>query len=488
LSVYPRYFLLLLITTVLLQLAYSTLPNLLPQEAYYWLYAKHLDWSYFDHPPMTAWSIALSTYLGGDSVLFVRLPAIVFHAGGSLAAYLLAREMLQSERLAFWVVLTMQLMVIFAIGGIIITPDVPMICFWGFTLWAVLRALKTEKWWWWHVSGILLGVALLSKYSAGLIVGCVFLLLLLGKEQRRWLASPHPYLGLLWALAVFAPVVIWNAQHDWASFAFQSTRRLGMMESFRPLGLVNLVGTQLFVVTPLLFVGLLYALWYLTRRWWRDRGFNDLFILAFSVPVLLLFAAVSVRTQVKLNWPAPAYLTGAMALVLVWAEKVGSAPHRWRRWVAAAGVSGATLVAVVYALPAMPLPLGGANSWSGWPQLAQRIESIKAEFPREPFLFSDGHKTSSEIAYYTHQPSLVLAENIYGDKALQFDYWLKPMSLTGRDALLVQSDTWLLSPKQMEAVRRRFQWISEPEPLPITRKGRKVREFYIIRCFNYLGT
>src|SRR5262249_48238337 len=51
--------------------------NLIPEEAYYWNYAQHLDWGYLDHPPMVAWLIWLSTAIFGKSELSFRLPAYV---------------------------------------------------------------------------------------------------------------------------------------------------------------------------------------------------------------------------------------------------------------------------------------------------------------------------------------------------------------------------------------------------------------------------
>jgi 4-amino-4-deoxy-L-arabinose transferase-like glycosyltransferase len=95
---------------------------------------------------------------------------------------------------------------------------------------------------------------MLGKYSGVLLGPVVLLYLLTSPRQRHWFFKPQPYLAVLVALAVFAPVLIWNAQHDWVSLAFQSSRRVGEMGGFKPRYFLMLVATQFLFLTPYLFV------------------------------------------------------------------------------------------------------------------------------------------------------------------------------------------------------------------------------------------
>lgn len=480
-----KWFVLLMVAGTGIRLCYLPVLHLVPQETYYWLFAKHLDLSYFDHPPMVAWSIALSTGLGGDSVFFVRLPALLFLTGTLLASYRLAFNLLDDPWLALAATALMSVTPVFNMNGVIITPDSPLLFFWAVALLSLERALATARWWWWQLAGICLGLAMLSKYTGGLLGACTLLFLLLSARQRRWLVSPQPYLAALTSLLVFSPVLFWNAQHQWASFAFQSSRRVGMMDSFNPVYAAELMATQMALVTPLVFIALLYATYRLCRRWWRSRDDTLLFLLTFSLPVLMLFAAVSLRTLVKMNWPAPAYVTGLMVLAVVASWRLPVLSGWWRR----AGLGVALVFTVLlFALPVAPfVTLGKADTWTGWPLLAEAVRGLRAELPTRTFIFSRDHKISSELVFALEAGVPVLTENTFGETARQFDFWSDPETFVGWDAILVYSDASRIKAAELQQIRLRFERLGEPRTLTVERGGRLRRQFFLVPCFGYKG-
>ena len=87
-------------------------------------------------------------------------------------------------------------------------------------------------------------------------------------KLRRWLLSPWPYLGGLVALALFSPVILWNADHQWVSFIKQLGR--ARIEDFRPAFIAELIPTQVAFATPLVFIlgamGLHAMIWRQRRR------------------------------------------------------------------------------------------------------------------------------------------------------------------------------------------------------------------------------
>ena len=116
---------------------------------------------------------------------------------------------------------------------------------------------RSEAWW---RAGLCLGLGLLSKYTIGLLGLSMFIFMLLDSRSRRWFRRWEPYGAALLALAVFSPVIIWNSQNDWASFAFQTSRRLADRPQF---ALHKLIAGALVLLTP---TGLASAALLLLRR------------------------------------------------------------------------------------------------------------------------------------------------------------------------------------------------------------------------------
>ncbi|OQY26789.1 MAG: hypothetical protein B6244_12435 [Candidatus Cloacimonetes bacterium 4572_55] len=485
---YRRSFWIFLAIVTVLRSIYINFPNLVPQEAYYWLYAKHLDLSYFDHPPLTAWTIAFFTHLGGDTHFFVRLGAVLYSTGASIAAYYLARSILRGPKFGFWTVITMNSALIFAIGSVIFTPDTPMIFFWTLVLISVHRAISTSQWPWWYAAGISLGLAFLSKYTSGLLVGSTFLFLLASKKHRHWLISVHPYMALVLAFIIFSPVIIWNIEHEWASFAFQSTRRVRMMGVFKPEHFFEMIGTQAAMLTPILFIGLFYSLYKLFQKWKAFHDDDILFILSYSVPPIALFSLVSLRALVKMNWLAPAYITAVIGMVYFFSEKSEDFPHIWKRWVRAGLTVGMALVLLAHLLLLAPfVPVGSGDTWSGWEKLADRVKKVKAELEGETFIFSPSYKISSELKFYGDPDDMIYAENILGKPALQFDYWLPLDDAIGKDALLVHSNSMKIRGRDRDILAKCFEHVEDCDTLTIVRNFITVRKFYLTKCFDYKG-
>src|SRR6202034_3053831 len=99
---------------------------------------------------------------------------------------------------------------------------------------------------WWRV-GISMGIGVISKYSIGLLAPVILLFMLKDGQSRQWWRRPEPYVAAALALAIFSPVILWNAQHDWASFAFQTSRRLAEAPRF---ALHKLIASALILITP----------------------------------------------------------------------------------------------------------------------------------------------------------------------------------------------------------------------------------------------
>jgi len=153
---YRITFISILAVLTIFRLIYARLLPLSADEAYFWQWSRHLDLSYYEHPPMTAIIVALFTLFKG-TVLTVRLAPIFLVLGTTILVYLLAREMFQDERIAFWSSILVNIAPIFAVGAVITTTDAPLAIFWILTLYFVYKATNSQKQYWWWFSGLALG-------------------------------------------------------------------------------------------------------------------------------------------------------------------------------------------------------------------------------------------------------------------------------------------------------------------------------------------
>src|SRR5271167_5023714 len=232
--------------SVALRLLYAGSVELLPEETYYWNYSQHLDFGYLDHPPMVAWLIRLGTIVFGQTEFGVRAGAICCGAITAAFVYGLARNLFD-EACALAAVLAAQTLPFFFLSGFLMTPDAPLTAAWAASLYYLERALIVQRPGAWWRAGICLGLGMISKYSIALLAPVTLAFMLWDPKSRRWWRHSEPYVAALLALAVFSPVIVWNAQHDWASFAFQTSRRLAEAPQF---ALHKLIASALVLITP----------------------------------------------------------------------------------------------------------------------------------------------------------------------------------------------------------------------------------------------
>ncbi len=484
---YPKKLLIFLITSLtIFRLIYINFVSLVPQEAYYWKYAKHLALSYFDHPPMTAYIIAFFTWIGGDNVFFIRLGSIIFSIGLMLLLYAITKRLFGNERWALLSVVAMNCTVIFSIGSIIITPDVPFLFFWALIVYSLVRLHESDRWQWWYLAGAALGLGLLSKYTAVLIVPGIFIYLLLSRSQRKWLLSVHPYLGLVLALLIFSPVIIWNAQHEWASFMFQSSNRFEQMRRLRLDYFFQLIGSQLGMLTPYILILVAVGWFQIGRLSFKEKNEKYSLLFWIALPVYLVFTLSSFRSLVKMNWLAPAYITSITASI-AW---IGSAHTKWsqrfKKWFTPGLILGLVIVLFMHLMPIVPMfPSRKGDTWTGWQELSGRVMQLKQEMGEATFIFGHEYKIPSEITFYTPNHEPTHSGEIIGEKGLQYTYWTNFDELIGKNAIFITSDAQRY--RNMDNVKKYFESVVEEPPLQIVRRGRVFRVFYIYRCYNYKG-
>ena len=282
-------------------------------EAYYWMWSKHLAGGYYDHPPMVAVVIRLGTMIAGDTELGVRLVSILLALPMSWAVYRTASILFGGQRVAATAAILLNITLMAAVGTMIVTPDAPLLVASSFVLFYLAKVLETGRGAWWLAVGAAVGAALLSKYTALFFGPAILIWLAAIPKLRRWLISPWPYLGAIVTLAMFAPVILWNRDHHWVSFIKQIGRV--RMEDFRPAFIGELIPTQIAFATPLVFILGAMGLYALLKR---NAGASAarLLINATFWTIVAYFVWHSLHARVEANWFAPVYPAFAIAAAI----------------------------------------------------------------------------------------------------------------------------------------------------------------------------
>lgn len=484
---YDKKFWLFAAVVFLLRLIISPLFNLVPQEAYYWLYSEKLDIGYFDHPPMVAYSIRLFTEIFGDTEIGVRFGTMLFSVGSMYLLYKLASA-LYDQRTAFWAVVFLNITLFFNIHSLTTTPDSPLLFFWLLTMWFFYKALHTKGYGYWILMGIATGLALFSKYSGIFLYGMVGLFLLVSKDHRKTLLTPKPYLALIASFITFFPVIYWNYANGWASFLFQSSTRAEGMRQLKVDYFGQLIASQMYELTPLFFITFILLGIKMYRALKEKASFDKVFIAVFSWPMIVFFFLVSFTSLVKMNWILPAYLILLAEFAWVYKDKIRD-KSKSGKWLRSGAVFSLFLIALnIFILIVPTFPIKKGDSWNGWKELSVKVQELEKEMSRQnqTFIFSNEYKAAAEMSFYTPFKDKILAQNVLGEKALQFDWWQDPNTYKGQDAILVAAD--FNKEPQEELIAQHFERFERLPDLRVEHHGKTFRIFYLYKCYNYKGT
>jgi 4-amino-4-deoxy-L-arabinose transferase-like glycosyltransferase len=342
----PSPIVLLILGTTLLRLAFAASTGLGVDESYMIAAGRVLSLGYFDHPPASWWlSWGASHLFGTEAPVVVRLPFILLFALSQALTYRITC-LIADRRAAFWAVVLLNLSPVFGVTtGSWVLPDGPLDAALLAAALCLLHALDDGRTAlrWWAGAGVCAGLALFSKYTAVLTIAGALLYLVFSARDRRWLTRPEPYVAVAMAALVFAPVLVWNATHHWASFAFQGNRAAGLgVHPLRPFAVV--AGEALFVL-PWIWLPMM-LLWY---RVFRDGAPWTHRLLAWlAAPPIMVFALIAAWSSQRIlfHWAAPGYL---MLFPLLGEAVSVRLQHRWVRRSVGATAGLVLLVLVVIA-------------------------------------------------------------------------------------------------------------------------------------------
>ena len=383
----------------LVRMAVALHTGLLRDEPYYWLWSQNLAAGYYDHPPMVALWIRAGTTFLGDTVLGLRAPFVLNTVLVTLAAYALGR-VLFDRRLAALGALWTNLIPLLGIAGMMATPDGPSVLFWALTVLAYALVVRTENGAWWLAVGLAAGFGAASKYTNLFLGPGIILSLALDPRLRRWLVSPWTWAGGVIALAVFLPVIGWNAAHDWISFRFQFGRT--METAFNPVDLVTLILVQPLIFNPLAFVFLVIAVGIWLRRTASPHARAIGLLTATSLPAALFILFQATHGAVLQHWLAPIFPPLTLAAVAA-ADTIAPQARYLRRVRADVVPFALVAMALVFLYAATPAdrwfpgkdPL---NALRGWPEYAADVEALRAQ-SGATWIATTGYERTSQLAW-----------------------------------------------------------------------------------------
>ena len=447
---------------------------LLPDETYYWEWSRHLAAGYFDHPPGIALLVAASTSIFGNNTFGIRAGPAAAALVAHISIVVLAGR-LGGGRAAARAACLVTLLPLATLGLVLATPDAPLLATAAISLMLLERALTAtvgskQSLGWWTLTGIALGAAFLSKYTAVLLPASLVVACVVYAPLRKRFSEAGPWVASAIALGMFAPVVAWNARTQWVSFRFQLNHGLGAPVRGTAIGReLELLGGQLALATPIFAVMLFVAVMMIIRRDWKTRATTQStdaaatrFALATSALMpLILFGISAWRRRVEPNWPALFY---PAAMVLLALDASHWARARWWKW--GVGVAAAILVVLIAQTwkPIAPIapPKDPIARAYGWDTLADAVSAARSGAffagTGTQWVAAERYQDASELAFNVKGQPQVFALNLNG-RANQYDLWDSPSEkIAANDGLVATFDA---TPGGDALAARVAKWFAE---------------------------
>jgi 4-amino-4-deoxy-L-arabinose transferase-like glycosyltransferase len=473
--------------------------ELSPDEAHYWEWSRRPDLSYYSKGPLIAYLIGLTTAIGGANELGVRFLAPFFLFFSSLIIYRLSIELYNDSMIGVLTGLLLQFIPLFAAYGIIMTIDSPFIFFWILSLYLFFKAIRENKITWWALLGVSTGLGMLAKYSMAFFYICGAIYLIMEKEKRGLLKDLKTYFPLIISLILFLPVLVWNIKNDFVTFR-HTGGHLGIYEGLklRPLSFLEFIGSQFGVITPFLFIAFMIAIFQLTVPFATNREKKNgtvtspptvtsqpiehtLFLVSFSLPVLLFFLIKTLQAKVQANWPLMAY-PAMMLLSVAWYVNKWQSLKKWMRYLFVLSLAFLLFITPFLYFPEildLPPKLDPSSRLRGWKDLGRKVTLLSEELKRRGlpfFIVSDKYQVSSEIAFYTEGNPVTYCVNL-GRRMNQYDLWPGFHNFVHYNAIFVT-----IGDSEMPGgFRERFSECYK-EVLKTD-----VRDYSIFRCYDFKG-
>ncbi len=385
--------------------------DLSEDEAYQWIWSKHLALSYYSKPLGIAVAHWLGTHLWGDTEFGVRFwPPVI----ATVVALMILRFMrrLADGRTALVTALIFLATPMLAVGATLMTIDPLLVLFWTAAMvvgWSAVQTNGTTAQWAW--AGLWTGLAFLSKYTALALIVCYALYFALWKPARVHLRRPGPWLALGVLLLCTLPVVLWNSQHGWVTVQHVS-ENAKLEKAWRPTlrFFIEFVGAEAGLFNPVFFLGMLGAMWGLWRTATHQAELRYLFCL--GAPIFLGYWAYTLHSRVQPNWVASGVVPLLCLMVLYWRDRWERRRDQLKPWLIA-GLALGVLAAVLLCDTALigkitggklPVAYDPTRRVRGFEKMAALIEQERTQLARPggaaPFIITSHYGLAGQLTFY----------------------------------------------------------------------------------------
>ena len=469
--------------------------ELCEDEAYQWLWSKHLALSYYSKPPLIAWVQFLGTSIWGDSAFGVRFFSPVFAAVMSVILLrFLSRE--SNSRVGALLVCAAATTPLLAVGATLMTVDSLAVLFWIAALasgWRAVQGDSTRHWLW---TGLWMGLGFLSKYTTPFHLLCWAVFFALWRPARAQLKRPGPCLALLLCALCTLPVFIWNARHDWITLTHLGER--GGLDSqwrFTLRYFNDFVGAEFRLLNPVFVV---MTVWASIAFWRRERN-NPLMIYLFSMgaPVFLFYLACTLRARVHPNWIAVSVVPLFCLAAIYWDAQWRAGRSAVKGWLAAGLAAG--LVAVVllhdtnlvgkFAGRTLPVELDPLTRVRGWKTMAHSVGEARTRLLREGkpvFIIGNHYGITSLLTFYLPEARIAVPDHPLAycrsseKPENQFFFWPGYENRRGQNAIFVLKTESPQPPPK--SILTRFARVTDRGIHPIQYRGRVFHQIQIFEC------
>ncbi|MEM9446003.1 MAG: glycosyltransferase family 39 protein [Verrucomicrobiota bacterium] len=482
---YFQWSLVIIVALTLFRLWFVNRMELVGDEAYYWLWSKHLDWSYFSKGPGVAYTIAAGTELFGDTVLGVRFFAVILSACTAVCLFWLGSQLF-SPKIGFWCVITAAVIPLFSLGSILMTIDPLSVFFWVLAANAFWRAKERNHWscfFWWLLTGLSIGLGMLCKYTNVAQLACFFLFCLWDRKGRHCFLTIGFWLMLVVIVACLYPVYRWNEANEWITLE-HLIHRGGLDESFEyNVGEVLAFWVmQAVVISPFIWLAMLAAV-FLTKGSNDHEKTSIRYAITLFLPLLLFYSVLSLKEAGEANWAVPSYI-GGILLVVVCAMKLSE------KWKGVRYVTGLVLgIALVGSLLLHDVPGASEikpirrllNRAKGSEDLAEQVNLLQREYGAS-FLIANKYSYASLLSFYAKNNPRVYLPSHEGIMN-QYSFWSGYEDGFWRETALFVSDSDDI-PVQLT---REFSEVMLVKESYTYHEANEIRKFYFFVCEEFGG-
>jgi 4-amino-4-deoxy-L-arabinose transferase-like glycosyltransferase len=502
---YTRIFFISLLGAAILRGIFNIILPLSGEEAYYWMWSRYPDLCYFDHPPLIAWILGISTDIFGHSVFGVRISALLSNTLTGIIIFWCAWRITRDRVVAAWAGGFFLVAVFFAAMATLAIPDAYLFLFWSLTLWLTIETTRGERSFLWIPVGAALGLCMLAKFHGILLALAIISYLLISGRQRKHCRSAWLYLGMFVAALFTVPILIWNVREGWPTFTLQLSGRHHYILG-NPVYLLEMLTTPFALIGIILFpLSLAGAIWGL-RSGLREKEDDLLFLsIAFILPYSF-FLLLSPFIKIDPQWAAPGFLSGIILAAMLGAALMRDPERpRWQRKLLPLSLKiNAILLITAYAICLLILLFpelvprnlilvkhryrkfntSKIGEIYGWQEIGKRLKDEIALLggPEHAFIFARiGWCTASNFCFYSGGEASTFIFDYPPPDGHQFFIWEKKADPKEMNAVVIAEKEKYIN---LDFLKAYFERAERLPDLVITRGKLEQRRFFLARAWN----